>query len=433
MQWNGPGTVLGLTCEVGGHAQWRHLYARLDFDGGATPSEVFPLRLLGGMMVPPHRYPLDGLLFANDADTRIDSWFPMPFAQSGQLEVENRGRAPITLRVTSRVTPALPPEPWGYFAPFFKQEITEYRQVFRGPGFRGYRGVLRQLLLESSIDTTQRYQNITGQHLEGDLCIRINGNRGDDHVFAASETSIGKWGWYAGPRDDPFNQDESFNTDIWFAWIGQHLFSDRIQGSTFVFDPIHFVDGIELALEHGVQNESNADYALFCIMYLQPGAGRERIHTIDVGDATAEAGYQVAFTQNRAYSLTAEFFRDPYFGGLPTTDTVREIRDYYRFRLPLGVETPNGGVGLGFCLDRPRTPSGGVCQADVFVDGQHAGLLHVWNSNSFFRWKEGGETEVEIPRRLTDGKGSVLVELRPRPGTEALRLGRIDVYRYIPH
>jgi len=432
VSWTGPGTVLGLSCEVGAHRHWADLDARFSFDNGAVPSEKFPLRLLGGLMRPPHRYPLQGLLFHNDADRQIHSYFPMPFRERGELIIENTGTAPRTLTVTSHMAPGTPPEPWGYFAPFYKREATETGYVFRGPDVRGYRGVYRHILLESSMDTTGRMSNVTAQHLEGDLCVRINGNRGDEHNYAASETGIGKFGWYSGPRDVPFNQDESFNTQIWFAWIGQHLFSDRVMGSTLVFDPIHFVDGINIVLEHGPQNEFNADYALFHIMYLAPGAGRERVHVIDVGNAAAEQPYSVAFTQNRAYTLTASFFRDDFYGTPPVTDEVREIRDFYRFRVPLRLDQGNGGYGLGFCLDRDRLPGGGVCQADVFVDGQHAGLLHVWNSNEFFRWKEGGETEVEIPRALTDGKGSIEIELRHRPGTDPLRLARVDVYRYAP-
>ena len=275
LTWNGPGTLLGLSMIAGQNADWGELFARLEFDGGTVPSDEFPLRLLGGMMRPPFAYSLQGLLFSNDGDRRVTSYFPMPFAKSGRLIIRSRSGQPIDLRVDSRVVARLPEPPWGYFAPHYFRQATTKDIPFDGPKIENCHGLLRQTLLESAMDTTQEIPFITAQHLEGDLCVRINGNRGDEHNFAASETSIGKFGWYSGPRDVPFNQDESFNTQILFRRIGRNIFTDRIMGSTFVFDPIHFVDGIDMKLEHGPYNQFNADYAFFNIFYLRPGAARK--------------------------------------------------------------------------------------------------------------------------------------------------------------
>ena len=112
------------------------------------------------------------------------------------------------------------------------------------------------------------------------------------------------------------------------------------------------------------------------------------------------------------------------------TDDVREIDGFYRFDVRFDSEKSYSGIGLGFRLDRDRTPTTTFAQADVYVDGFHAGLLHAWNSNEFFRWKEGGELEVEIPAALTRGKSGFTVEIRPRPGTDAVNLARIEVFGY---
>jgi len=45
-------------------------------------------------------------------------------------------------------------------------------------------------------------------------------------------------------------------------------------------------------------------------------------------------------------------------------------------------------------------------------------------------WKEGGQCEVELPRALTDRKSTMTVELRPRPGSDPLKVARVWVYEY---
>src|SRR5690606_33230799 len=218
-------------------------------------------------------------------------------------------------------------------------------------------------------------------HLEGDLCIRINGNRGDEHNFAATETSIGKWGWYLSPSDVPFASDTSFNTGIKLVQSANGFVAiDRLQGSTYVFDPVHFVDGIDIVLEHGIQNLSNADYGLFTVFYLQDGPARERVMTLDVGDPAAEETANVLFGTAPLGTVSSTFFRDQFYGTPPLTDEVRDVKDWYRFTVRGPRLDRYKGVCVGFRLERWRLGDGGVCQARLFVNGVYAGLLHSHSS-----------------------------------------------------
>lgn len=430
----GPQTILGLECEVGNPAMWQDLWAVFTFDGAATPDVEVPLRMLGNMSRRPFSAPMSGLLFGNDGARTVTSFFPMPFLQNADLRIEHRGTgaaAQVNVRVSTER--GRPRSPWGYFTATWQRGLTQTGVPFLGPSYPGRRGMLRHIALESWMELSNRIPNQTEEHLEGDLCVRINGNRGDDHTFAASETSIGKWGWYLTLSDVPFVEDSSFHTGITLAPVGGVMQSNRVQGSTFVFDPIHFVDGIEIVLEHGPQNQANAEYGLFCVFYLERGGpARTQIMELDVGDVAAETAANVAFSEVQNYSLTSEFFRDPFFGTPPVTDTVREIQTSYAF----DVTVPNPslyptGYAIGVRLDRQRNP--GVttrAQAEVYVDGQYAGLVHAWTSNPTFRWKEGGELEVELPRALTDGKTQFRVELRPRANTDPFNLARAWVYGY---
>jgi hypothetical protein len=179
-----------------------------------------------------------------------------------------------------------------------------------------------------------------------------------------------------------------------------------------------------------VQNQVNADYGLLTFMYLQHEPARKTLLDVDVGDASAEARVNAQFTEWTNYTQTGNFLRDHFYGSPAVVDRVRHVRDYYRFRANIGPNTYRG-YAVGLRLDRMGTPnSTGICQAEVYVDGQYAGLMHCFTHSNTFAWKEGGELEVELPRALTDGKNAFTIEVRPRASSDPLRLARVTVYGY---
>jgi hypothetical protein len=434
---SGPSTLLEVTCVVPQHVDWMGLRAQFTWDGAARPQVDAPLRLLGAMIEPPHRFPVASLLFGNDGDRRVTCYFPMPFAQQARLTFVNANAQPVALDVTLAQLPGQHPQPWGHFHAVYRSEQTGTGETFVGPKFVDARGSLRMLLLEDSVDNTGRLTNVTTTHLEGDLCVRINGTRGADHTFDASETGIGRWGWYLTAADLPFVSDTSFNSGISFVPLGPGLAeARRIMGSTLVFDPVHFVSGLDVVLEHGIQNSANADYRMLAFCYVEPGAARRVIAELDVGNASAsspvgEPNFQVQYTAWSSYTRQGHFLRDQFYGDGPLADTVRHIRDYLRFAFARPTDgTLHRGLCVGFRVDR----LGGTlapCQAEVYVNGQRAGLLHVVTHSPVFPWVEGGECEVELPRALTDGKATLQIELRPRPGSAPLRVARAVVYEYV--
>ncbi len=432
---NGPATLLELTFQVPAHADWQGLRARFTWDQAPRPQVDLPLRLLGGMVAPPHRFPIAGLLHNNDGDRRVTCYFPMHFAHQARLELLNQNQQAVPVQVTYALKAGAHPEPWGHFHAIYRSETTGTGESFQGPRLTDMRGVVRMVMLEDSVDNTGRIQNLSMTHLEGDLCVRVNGNRGDDHSFDASETSIGRWGWYLTPADRPFVADTSFNTGILIAPLSATVAEGRrLMGSTFVFDPIAFVDGIDMVLEHGIQNTSNADYGFLAFIYAERGAARRTIAEIDVGNTSTSAPegeprHNVQFTAWSTYTQQGHFLRDQFYGTPLVTDTVRHIRDFLRFDVQRSDEKARSrGVGIGLRLDRLGAAPLGVLQADVFVNGQPAGLLHVYTSNLVFPWKEGGECEVELPLALTRGLSQFTVELRPRPGSDPLKVARVFVH-----
>ena len=433
----GPSTLLELTVQVPQHVDWKGLRARFTWDQAARPQVDAPLRLLGAMVEPPHSFPVDGLLYNNDGDRRITCYFPMHFAQNARLQFVNDNAQAVPLQVTYALKAGPHPAPWGHFHAIYRSEQTGTGEPFVGPHLTDMRGTLRMVLLEDSMDNTGRIPNMTATHLEGDLCVRINGNRGDDHSFDASETSIGRWGWYLTPADQPFVADSSFNSGLMFAPLPNNFAeARRIMGSTFVFDPVHFVSGLDMLLEHGVQNTANANYGFLAFVYAEPGAARQTIAEIDVGNTSAtssqgEPAHNVQFTAWNTYTMQGHFLRDQFYGTPMVTETVRHIRDFLRFDVVRSDDKQKQrGVCVGLRLDRLGGTTLGVCQADVRVNGQYAGLLHVYTHNVVFPWKEGGECEVELPRALTDGLSQFTVEIRPRLGSDALKIARVFVYEY---
>ena len=431
---DGPGALLELRARVNDRAAWDSLQVRIYFDGQSKPAVDVPLRVLGGMLREPHAFAFDALLSGNDGAEEIWSYFPMPFVKQLEIELVNDAAVGHRVELTTSFGYGAYPEPWGYFTAFWNEGITQTHVPFIGPSLEGCEGVMRSIALESGFDFTGRIPPpVDTQHLEGDLCIRINGDRGDAHTFAASETSIGKWGWYLTPADQPFVSDESYNSAIQISAVDGELFMRRMQGSQFVFDPVSFVDGFSLVLEHGIRNESNADYGLLTTFYVKPGPARQRFLDLDIGDPVSEAAHRVQMQSVRDYTLTAQFFRDEYFGTAAVTDTVRELDllTSLEFTVDVARVDTSHGLAIGFRLDRRRTGEGGLAQAEVFVNGQYAGLLHAWNSNEFFPWKEGTELEVEIPKALTDGVGELHIEVRPVAGSGALRFARVFMYNYL--
>ena len=108
-----------------------------------------------------------------------------------------------------------------------------------------------------------------------------------------------------------------------------------------------------------------------------------------------------------------------------TTGLVEGTSGNVSARLPDGnvVMTPSS-------VARHGTIAGTQVRCLSVVGPISIGLLHSFTSNRQFRWKEGGELEVELPRSLTDGKKLFQVEVRPRPGSKPLQIARIDVYGY---
>lgn len=432
----GPATLLEVTCVVPQHQDWLGLDAEFTWDGATAPQVAAPLRLLGAMVEPPHRFPVNSLLFSNDGDCRVTCYFPMPFAQNAQLKFVNRNAGAVALQVTTALRAGHHVRPWGYFHADYHNGVTTTGVAFAGPRFVNARGTLRMLLLEDTMDNTGRMQNVTASHLEGDLCVRVNGNRGADHSFDASETSIGRWGWYLTPADQPFVSDTSFNSGLMLRGLAPGVGeARRIMGSTFVFDPVHFVSGLDVVVEHGMQNTANADYRLLAFCYVEPGAARKKIAEIDIGNATStptgEPTHQVQYTAWSTYSRQGHFMRDQFYGDGMLVDSVRHIRDYLRFMVTRPAGSANNAP---LCVALRMDRMGGAlppAQADVFVNGQYAGLLHVCTHNPVFPWVEGGECEVELPRALTDGRASLRVELRPRIGTAPVRIARATVYEYL--
>ena len=429
----GPAAILEIGVQTTAHMDYENLWARFYWDGESQPSVDMPLRLLGGMLKPPFSRAVDGLMFYNDGDREMVCYMPMPFESGARLELHNQGTAPISLALRTAVQAGGYVKPWGYFTAIYNHGMTGTEEPFLGPRLTDSRGILRGLMLESRTDDTGNIPEMHMTHLEGDLCVRINGTRGDDHTFAASETSIGRWGWYLTQADQPFVQDSSFQTGLQLRQMANgHYEAMRLQGSMFVFDPIAFVSGIEIVLEHGIQNSSNADYGLATFLYVQPGAGRRTLAEIDIGNASSENVYQTQYTQVTRYTRTGSFFRDQFFGTPAITDSIRHIRDYLKFRVLRQWEPhQERPVAIGFRLDRLGGPDTSVCQAELYVDGDYAGLLHSFTHSGVFPWKEGGECEVELPIALTRGKASFEVEVRPVAGTDSLRVAHVWVYEYL--
>ncbi len=439
----GPSTLLEVSVTVTDPAHWDGLQARFTWDGQATPAVDVPVYVLGAMVRQPFEptspitpfTPITSLLNNNNGTDKITCYFPMHFTTSADLEFVNTNGKSASITVETAEGTGVHPEPWGYFHGTYDFGVTQTGIAFQGPTYPTGHGMLRYHALESAITNVPGVipGNVSLMHIEGDMSIRTNNNKGDDHVYAATETGIGHWGWYDSPSDVPFQTDCSFHSGLLSMPLNKKQFETaRLMGSTLVFDPVHYVDGIDIVLEHGPGNEENAIYRFTTFHYIAPNAARDTILELDVGDAADEATRAASFTEAAPeYELTHGFFRDTQFQTPDVTDDVRVIDTFFTFSVNEPNLTNYDAFCIGLRMDRDRgTGDGGIAQADVYVDGIWAGLLHSPQSNQWFRWKEGTELEVELPRPLTAGKTQFTVELRPRAGGDPFNLARLWLYGY---
>lgn len=169
----------------------------------------------------------------------------------------------------------------------------------------------------------------------------------------------------------------------------------------YLHDAIPFRRHLRYGIEHGGNNDVNELARTLGFYYHQSRPLSELSDTLDVGDTASEAAHDYQITQptvsgSRSLQYEGENYRQR------VTDTLRAHKGTSEFNLRL--HPANRGALLRRRLDQ----SVGSQKANVYVDGQPAGVWYTAGSNTKRPLRDA---EFLLPAALTQGKVRVRVRL----------------------
>jgi hypothetical protein len=324
------------------------------------------------------------------------AWWPMPYAESANVELVNTGSVPVTggtAQISSApdttVPKALAHGELGYFnATAHRGETTPGDDwVFldaQGTGV--YYGATQSM--RGLIPSGNRRE-----YLEGDERVYVDGSLSPAAHGTGTEDFY-ESGWYF--RD---------GTTYSMPTAGNPAYEVDGDGCKYdctgayrllVGDAVPFGSSLRFGIEHGPASDKLADYSSTAYWYGQSGY---QLKATDV----VQAGGSVLTSR-----LTSTYEGD--FDGRPVTHKVQSTTSPVTLRL--AVDRQNSGVRLNRLSDQANSYQA----ADVQVDGRAAGRWLQPLGNQTSRWLEDS---FDLPAGLTAGKSAITVTLTPVPGSPA--------------
>lgn len=365
---------------------------------------------------------VSALMYSIDPEGEFVSWWPMPFARSATVTLVNDSDQQLSggkARVVSTRDATMPrrltgPHPeLGYFhATSHRDEIT--------PGedwtFLEVEGQGRFLGVNHTMSSILDAGNVRG-YLEGDERFSVDGRRTPQwHGTGSEDLYEGGWYFNAGPFSNPMNGAPASEAGGLFGCPVQCDSAYRL----LIGDAIDFQAGVDLGIEPGGFSEHEALYSSTAFWYGHEGRPTMvASDEIDVGDESSEASHDYR-ADDTVTDLSSVFEGEA--DEEVVTDQVSSTNSPVSFTME--VDPQNVGVRLTRVGDQAE----GYQQAEVYVDGKRAGTWSAPLGNAQQRWVEDGFT---IPRELTDGASSVVVELRPLGGP-SWTAARYAVHSVVP-
>lgn len=333
------------------------------------------------------------LLVGMAEDGYLYCYFPMPFDDGIRVSLAHRGSTlPANYAVSFEWADTLPQAPYG----LFKTQLSHQQgladdntdmALLNVPGSGKLVGVL---YCPQSEDLARAY-------FEGDERIYVDGNLTPViHGTGMEDFFNGGWGF----QYDLFTQPmHGFHTHSKLA-----LLDRTSQLRLFLQDAVAFRDGIMLSIEHGNRNRIATEMTALAYYYHQPQSSISTVDLLDIGDEQSEqahgyAATEVSWTGRRGYE----------YEGNQDTELIVDIgcRHHGTSRFTMQTDPQNAGVILRRRLDQKYANQ----MAEVWIDGEYAGLWYDAGSNPYHCWRD---SDFLIPAQMTAGKASISVEVRFR-------------------
>jgi len=165
--------------------------------------------------------------------------------------------------------------------------------------------------------------------------------------------------------------------------------------------PIAFDAGIKLDVQHGAVCQNFSDYQTTCFSYRQEKPTYTQTDYIKLSNELSRKMHNYC-SSGVAYTLNGQLESDMKAPNLSEAGFKTESG---KVSFTVAVSDDNHGVIIRRLYDQSVSNAG----AEVFVDGEFAGIWHCCNINTYFPF---ADSDFTIPERFTKSKSSLNIEIR---------------------
>jgi hypothetical protein len=376
----------------------RDLRVRISWDDEPEPAVDVPLGMFFGSGLGEAH--VTSLLFGMSSSGHYHNAFPMPFWSRARIEVaSDASRSLEFLSEVARDDRPYPKDRAGRFRAVHRKEWPTTRgkdyTILDAAGRGSFLGYV--LAIHPFEPKNKRWWEGDGRMFADGLRTPVLQGTGheDEHLGGWSNEFLSR------PYSLPFHGEPAVGplTDV-----GGQLNGDCSLYRIFV--PIPFETAIRHGCEHGIGNRENYRYSSCAFFYLAPATRMTPADSIDIGDPASEAAHGFrADPAGEAFEVRSTFEGDE--GAAPIALRGRRLPGPFEFTAHIPPE--NAGVRLRMLLDQAE----GNRAIQVLVDGEHAAAWLRAGANPHRRFRE---EDLDLPARLTRGKGSVRIRVVPAAG-----------------
>jgi hypothetical protein len=381
--------------------QLNHIYLRAYWDGETAPSVDAPLGSFFGSGL--GEASVRSVPVGMSPSSHYYCYFPMPFWEKFKVELVNENPQPTPeiwweMRVTPTSVYEYPRDRSGTFHARYRKEwpTTPDRDftILETEGRGIYVG---------QVMTVEPLRPEVKRWWEGDLRIYIDGRRQPAfHGTGHEDEYLGGWSneWLMNPYSLPMHGQPKTDqlTQVDFQW------SAATTVYRFFVGGIPYQSRLSISTEHGAENSAEAMYSSVAFYYEHPHV-MQRLDAVDVASSDDEKAH--AYRTTPASKVTRLVSR--FEGEADDSDLTDEGRDVTG-RSSWAFEAPGDSSPLRL---RRLYDQGTVQEAEVWVNGELAGVWYTVATNSHRRW---AESDFLLPISLTAGESRLEIEIRVLQG-----------------
>ena len=167
--------------------------------------------------------------------------------------------------------------------------------------------------------------------------------------------------------------------------------------------PIAFDCGIKLDVQHGAVCQNFSDYTTTCFSYRRSDASYKQTDYIKLSSEASRKMHE--YVSDGEYYVHTGKLESDMRAPLLTEGGYKTVNGKVSFKV--AVDAANEGVILRRLYELGVSNAG----AEVYVDGEFAGIWNCCNINTYFTF---ADDDFEIPAKLTKGKDTLAIEIRTK-------------------